>query len=89
MSREKNSLNNLSVGLGQADVTQPGTFKSTGVHISQTDPVFSCSQGILGLIFAADMVFFRERETSSVLTLQNSVAALLIYHVHTRKLKGQ
>lgn len=36
MSPENICLDNFSAGLGQADVTQPGSFKPTGVHISLT-----------------------------------------------------
>lgn len=56
MSQEKKSLNNFSAGLGQADVTQPGRFKSTGGHISLTNSLFFPSQGILGFLFAVDTV---------------------------------
>lgn len=56
---KKKSLNNFSAGLGQADVTQPGSIKSPGVHISLTNSLFSCAPGILGFSFAVDMVYLR------------------------------
>lgn len=51
-----------STGLGQADVTQPGSIKTAGVHISLTNPLFSPSHGILGFFsFAVGVYYFTER----------------------------
>lgn len=84
MSQEKKSLNNFSAGLGQADVTQPGSFKSAEVHISLTNPsvwAFGVSPNALDMVYG-EWDFL-------CLTLGLSVAELLIHHAHTGKLKDQ
>lgn len=63
---KKKCLNYFSAELGQADVTQPGSFKSAGVQISQTNPLFPCSPGVMGFSCALDVVFLMEGDVSFV-----------------------